>query len=156
MLILVTHSDLYDLSVSARDEIIGLLLRRPAGEALPEVVVSEPDERYHGISMDDVADLTPSHLREFQKEAAPSTMFGLRIFAEDGPVLSKEQLLARLAMELRTFLAATTKRARTVTGNKNVRLIGYRGPHTDDDNRVYAVSLTTYRSLRRFYLLDRP
>ena len=153
-MVVIPHSRFHQLSPSARDEVIGLLLSRPADATPPRTDTVELDERYRGIDMDCVVDLTLSQVREFSKSASPKTMRGLRVFAEEGPVVSLTTLMAVLEMERRIFQGRTTKRTRTVTGDQDAYLLGWSEPWPDNGDGCYAVTPSTYRSLRQFFGMD--
>ena len=91
MQFILDQSDFGELSNKARQEIVSLISRRTAPPA-----VGELDERYRGIAMDGVVDLTTDQVREFAKSASSHTMRGLRAFAENGPVISVVTLNAAL------------------------------------------------------------
>ena len=153
------QSDFGELSTKAREEVVNLILRRTAPPAADEL-----DERYRGIEMAGVVDLTADQFREFAKSVSVSTMHGLQAFAENGPVISVVTLNAALeearvelgrdsAMASSQFQSRTTKRTRTVTGRGDVYLVGWNDWNLveTDDECLYAVTPTTYSSLKQYF-----
>ena len=159
MQFILDQSDFGELSNKARQEIVSLISRRTAPPAVDEL-----DERYRGIAMDGVADLTTDQVREFAKSASSHTIRGLRAFAENGPVISVVTLNAALeearveagrdyAMESSQFQSRTTKRTRTVTGRGDVYLVGWNewNDVETEEECLYAVTPTTYSSLKQYF-----
>lgn len=153
------QSDFGELSNKAREEVVNLILRRSAPPAVKAL-----DDRYRGIDMVGVMDLTADQVREFAKSASPQTMRGLQAFAQEGPVISVTTLNAALeearvelgkdsAMASSQFQSRTTKRTRTVTGRADSYLLGWNDWHLaeTDEECLYAVTPTTYRSLKQYF-----
>lgn len=84
------------------------------------------------------------------------TKAGLRVFAEQGPVIHVNALVEALKKEgsdkYSQFQSRTTVRTRTVTGNKDLFLLGW--DEWEGDEGRYAVTRQTYKSLRRYFRLD--
>ena len=163
MEIILNQSDLDNVSNGTREEIVSLILARPALTTNEEL-----DERYHGIDMTDVVDLTVAQVHEFVKGASRQTVRGLRALAEDGPAISvvtlnaalqevREELGHERAMAPSQFQSRTTRRTRTVAGRGDIWLLGWNDWHLaeTDHECLYAVTPTTYESLKR-YFADSP
>ena len=166
MEISLSQNDLASLSPATRAEILDGLLRGPrVGTLSPEALEGE-DEEYRGFDMEGVVDLTYKQVREWMEAASEHTKAGLRVFAEQGPIIPKKALVEALekarekedrerAMSTSHFQSRTTVRTRTVTRNKDAYLLGW-----DDWDLVeegegrYAVTRTTYESLRRYFRLE--
>ncbi len=149
MQISLSADDLSHLSVSARAELLDFLGSRVLPEETP---VGFMGEKFDQFDMVDVAELTYSQVRQWMEAAAAKTKAGLRVFAEHGPIVHRQRLVDAGVDNTSHFQSRTTIRTRTVTGKKTAFLLGWDDWEGDDGN--YAVTPTTYRSLRRYFQLD--
>lgn len=149
MQILLSADDLAHLSVSARSELLDFLSSR----VLPEETTVGP--KYEGLDqfdMVDVAELTYRQVRQWMEGASAKTRAGLRVFAEHGPTVHVRTLVDAGIENPGHFQSRTTIRTRTVTGKKKAYLLGFDNWESGEGN--YAVTRTTYMSLRRYFQLD--
>lgn len=156
MFIVLTQEDMGLLSESARAEILSQL---GSGKARPKTTVqaapSAMDAIYKDIDMDDVTDLTFKQMQKWMEKASDKTKSGLRVFAENGPVIHSRELADAGVDNIAHFQSRTTIRTRTVTGDPEAFLLGW-----DDWSAVeegegrYAVTPITHQSLRKFFHLD--
>ena len=159
MQVLMTENDLGKLSSAALAEIINCLNPPKVNvderdEISPDALLAE-DAEYRDIDMSRVVDLTPSQMREWMEAASDKTKHALRIFAEQGPVIRVKVLWEAGHENSSHFQSRTTVRTRTVTGQKDAYLLGWDnwGMVEDGEGR-YAVSRTTFESLRRYFQLQ--
>lgn len=151
MHIVLTADDLRQLSRGARDELLALALGQDTREAPAPAVAAENPE-YQGFNMNDVVDLSFRQMQRWMAAASDQTKQGLHVFATRGPIVQAKTLTQAGITNLPHFQSRTTIRTRTVTGNRDAYLLGW-----DDWGRVeegegrYAVTPTTYRSLRRYF-----
>lgn len=152
MLITLTADDLSSLSLSTRNEILKL-----AGAAKEEApsVTSHLGEAYKNVDMTGVSDLTFKQVQTWMEAASDKTKLGLRVFAEQGPVVRAQALIDAGIDNLPHFQSRTTIRTRTVTDDKEAYLLGW-----DDWDQVeygegrYAVTPVTHASLRQYFQID--
>jgi len=157
MLVLLTENDMGRLSPDARAEVVNCL-NTPVderGEISPSAPLAE-DAEYRGIYMsDDVVDLTPSQVREWMEAASEKTKRGLRVFAEQGPVIPLKALTDAGIENYSHFQSRTTVRTRTVTGRKGAYLLTWDDwDEAEEGEGRYAVTRTTFESLRRYFQLQ--
>ena len=149
MQISLSTDDLSHLSVSARAELLDFLGSRVLPEETP---VGFKDEEFDEFDMVDVAELTYSQVRQWMEGASAKTRAGLRVFAEHGPIVHVRTLVDAGVENPGHFQSRTTIRTRTVTGKKKAFLLGWDDWEGGEGN--YAVTPTTYLSLRRYFQLD--
>lgn len=151
MHIVLTPDDLRQLSRGARDELFALALGQDPKDAPAPAVDSDTPE-YQGIDMNDVVDLSFRQIQRWMTAASDQTKQGLYVFATRGPIVRAKTLTQAGIANLPHFQSRTTIRTRTITGDRDAYLLGW-----DDWSRVedgegrYAVTPTTYRSLRRYF-----
>ena len=153
MKLILSKEDLFRLSEPTRAEILDYL-SSPA--SVERHTVENPDRDYDGIDISYVADLTYRQVRIWMQAASNWTKAGLRVFAEQGPVIHVSALVEALKKEgsdkYWQFQSRTTVRTRTVTGNKELFLLGW--DEWEGSEGRYAVTRQTYKSLRRYFHLD--
>lgn len=153
MKLILSKEDLFRLSEPTRAEILDYLSSPASVEKHTD---ENPDNIYDGIDMSYVADLTYRQVRIWMQAASDWTKAGLRVFAEQGPVIHVNALVEALKKEgsdkYSQFQSRTTVRTRTVTGNKELFLLGW--DEWDGDAGRYAVTRQTHKSLRRYFRLD--
>ena len=158
MQIVMTENDMGRLSPAARAEIINCLNPPKVkvdewDEISPDAPLAE-DAEYRDFDMSDVVDLTPSQVREWMEAASDKTKHGLRIFAEQGPVIRVKALMDAGIENYSHFQSRTTIRTRTVTGQKDAYLLGRDNwDVAEEGDGCYAVTRTTFESLRRYFQL---
>lgn len=153
MKLILSKEDLFRLSEPTRAEILDYL-SSPA--SVERHTVENADSVYDGVDMSYVADLTYRQVRIWMQAASDWTKAGLRVFAEQGPVIHVNALVEALKKEgsdkYSQFQSRTTVRTRTVTGNKELFLLGW--DEWEGDEGRYAVTRQTHKSLRRYFRLD--
>ena len=148
MEIVLSEIDFARLGEDARTDILALL-------SPPEPDAPQLSPEFEGLDMDRVVDLTDEQVQQWMEAASDTTKSGVRVFAEQGPIIPPQALTAAGIENLPHFQSRTTVRTRTVTGRKNAHFFGW----SDDwrnvkaEQRKYAVTPTTYRSLRRYFKL---
>jgi hypothetical protein len=149
MLIVLTKEDFTALSPSTRAELLASLTAKPK---------AQPGEFPEGFTADDfegVVDLTPGEIETFMEGCSDQTIEGLKIVAEHGPAIHASLLDDAGIENYGHFQGRVTKRTRTVTKDKDAFLFGW-----DDWGKAdggvghYAVTPTTWRSLRIFFKMD--
>ena len=153
MKLILSKRDLSHLSTRTRTEILDYLSSRVPKEAHAGGV---PDLEYVGFDMSKVADLTYRQLRKWMEAASKWTKAGLRVFAEQGPIIHVRELVEALQDEgsgnYSQFQSRTTVRTRTITGDREAYLLGW--DDWEEGKGRYAVTRETYESLRRYFRLD--
>lgn len=152
MFLTLTNDDLALLSLSTRNEILKLAgaTKEEAPSVTPNLGVA-----YKNVDMTGVADLTFKQVQTWMEAASEKTKIGLRVFAEQGPVVRAQALIDAGIENTSHFQSRTTIRTRTVTGDKETYLLGW-----DDWDQVeygegrYAVTPATHASLRQYFQLD--
>ena len=146
MEIILSKGEFTQLSEATRAEILALL-------SPPDPAASQLGPEFDGLKMDsDRVNLTYEQMQEWMEGAADPTKAGLRVFAEQGPVIRARALTDAGITNLPHFQSRTTIRTRTVTGKKDAFLLGW-----DDWGRVpegegkYAVTPMTHRSLQCYF-----
>jgi hypothetical protein len=106
-------------------------------------------------AFDDVVDLTPGQIEEFMSGCSEETIAGLKVIAEQGPVIHASLLEGAGIENYGHFQGRVTKRTRTVTGDKDAFLLAW-DDWSEAPNGVghYAVTQATFRSLRIYFELD--
>ena len=147
MEIVLSHEEFARLSEDARTEILAFLSPEPdAPQLAPE---------FEGLDMGRVVNLTYEQIQRWMEGASDPTKLGLKVFAEQGPIIRAQALKDVGINNLSHFQSRTTVRTRTITSRKLAYLLGW-----DDWTRVpggegkYAVTPMTHRSLRRYFRLE--
>lgn len=148
MLIVLTKEDFSALSASTRAELLSSLSAKPkmTADGFPE-----------GFNEGDynVVDLSPGDIEYFMEGCADETIAGLRILAENGPVIHASLLDAAGIENYGHFQGRVTKRTRTVTKEKDAYLFAWDNwQEAPDGVGSYAVTQETFRSLRIFFKID--
>jgi hypothetical protein len=149
MLITITKEDLSAFSPSTRAEILAALTSKPKANPgqLPTGFKSE--------DFVDVVELTPGQIEDFMQGCSDETIAGLKVFAEHGPVIHAKLLDDAGIENYGHFQGRVTKRTRTVTGDKDAYLFAWDNwGEAEDGIGQYAVTPTTFRSLRIYFELD--
>ncbi|NGM23970.1 hypothetical protein G3576_28445 [Roseomonas stagni] len=111
-----------------------------------------------GFDWVDVVDLTLPQVREFAEGCHAETVAGLRVFAEEGPIIRASKLNAAGIANYRHFQGRVTKRTRTITKNRHAFLLGWDDWSTAENQAAgcghYGVTAATHKSLREFFGLD--
>ena len=148
MRLILTEADISKLSPSARAELAALAFPR-ANTAPTEFPAGFTAEDYEGV-----VDLTPGQMEEFMEGCSEETKAGLRVIAENGPVIHGSLLDAAGVDNYRHFQSRVTKRTRTVTGDKAAYLFTWDDWKAAGGVGHYAVTPGTFRSLRIYFNLD--
>ena len=149
MEIVLTKDDFTSFSPSTRAEILAYLTSKPKPNTgqLPS-----------GFTADDfvdVVDLTPGQIEEFMAGCSEKTISGLKVFAEHGPVIQAKLLTAVGIEKVGHFQGRVTQRTRTVTGDEDAFLFAWDNwEGVEEGEGQYAVTPTTFRSLRIYFELD--
>ncbi len=117
--------------------------------AEPESAIDyAPDWNWHNR-----VDLTPEIIDEFMEGCAEETIEGLRVLAEQGPMIHATALKAAGIENYGHFQGRTTKRTRTVTKNPKAFLLGFDEWNSPTNNGVghYAVTDTTWKTLKQYF-----
>jgi hypothetical protein len=153
-MILLTGDDLAAFSDATRAEILrrvsDVIGDLPTQSPLPAPLLSEA---YRDIRLDHVEDITFKRISKWMEGLPAPIVAGVRIFAEQGPVIEASALLDA-GINVRRFQSATTRRTRAITGDSDAYFLGWdswRG--ADDPKGRYAVSPITHQSLRRYFRL---
>ena len=156
MMIILTHEDVGSLSPTTRNELLAKLkLGGHDGEASSPAPAPQVGPEYQGIELTDVADLTFRQVQTWMEAASDKTKLGLRVMAEQGPVVRAQALIDAGIENLPHFQSRTTIRTRTVTGDKAAFLFGWNDwTEVEEGEGKYAVSPITFQSLRRYFQLD--
>ena len=118
MQIVLTSDDLSRLKPKTRADIINKLF--------PSDDVSDEND----IDFEDVVGLSFSEVSEFMNNVSEKYQAGLRVIAEDGPVIHASALERAGITNFGHFQGRITLRTRTITGNEDAFLFGW-------DNWVY-------------------
>ena len=149
MQLVLTKEDFIALSPSTRAELLASFSSKPK---------PTPGQLRMGFSaadFEDVVDLTPGEIEEFMEGCSDETVAGLKVFAEHGPVIHATLLDAAGIENYGHFQGRVTKRTRTVTKDKDAYLFAWDDWNSADDGiGQYAVTPTTFRSLRIYFELD--
>ena len=152
MYIVLTPEDYVCLKPEILSEIVACLLGRE-----PETDPVRPETRpdgTEGMNFDGVVDLKPEQVSDFMSGLQHKTKDCLRVVAEHGPIIDAKLLGIE---NYSHFQASLTKRIRTITGEKNARLITWSSwvkSENDDITFHYAVTIVTYKSLRIYFDLQ--
>ena len=151
MMIVLTDTDLSKLKQTSRADIMSVLLRSTAAAAPPQ-------NQAEGFEWEEVVDLTPDQVEEFMQGCSQQTVAGLKVIAEHGPVIAANLLQEAGIENYGHFQGRVTKRTRTVTGDTRAFLFTWddwsEGENAERGYGHYAVTDTTFRSLRGFFGLD--
>lgn len=162
MKLILSKKDLFRLSERTRAEILDYL-SSPRGPE-EERPADDPDQEYVGFDMEYVAALSFRQMQIWMKAASNWTKAGLKVFAEQGPIVHVETLVEALKEEEKRsgkdkvkgdysqFQSRTTVRTRTVTGNREAYLLGWND--WEEEEGKYAIKRRTYKSLRRYFRVD--
>lgn len=147
MQITLNQSDLSKLKPETVADLISVLLPRP------ETPVVEGPE---GFDWEGVVNFTAKDVENFVSGCSDQTIDGLRLIAQHGPVIHTSLLDSVGITNYGSFQGSCTKRARTVSGNKEAYLLSWDEweASEDGDSGNYAVSNTTYQSLRTYFELE--
>ena len=101
-------------------------------------------------------EFTPGEVETFMEafEESASVLAGLRVIAEHGPRIHAGMLDRAGVDDYSSFQRSTTRRARTVAGDKAYLLAWDDWTKASDGIGHYAVTPATHRSLRIFFNLD--
>lgn len=145
----LSKEEISTLSPSTRAELMAHVF------GLPKTVVGDLPEGFTADDFEGVVSLTPGQVEEFMKGCADETKAGLKVFAENGPVVHADLLGPAGIENTAHFQSRVTKRTRTITGDKKAFLFTW---DEWSDHRsgvgVYAVTPATHRSLRIYFNLD--
>jgi len=161
MMLILSASDFALLSPSAQAELMALW---QGAHSTPSAVQQEAQDWRRDpaippeINMSNVIDFSFEQVSEFMSGAHERTQAGLRVFAEHGPVIDARLLSEAGVKNIRHFQSRVTTRTRTVSGNPNAFLFGWDKWSWDPDGHFksgrYAITPTTYLSLRRYFGLN--
>ena len=101
-----------------------------------------------------VVDLKPEQVSDFMSGLQHKTKDCLRVVAEHGPIIDAKLLGIE---NYSHFQASMTKRIRTLTDDKNARLItwgDWMKSENGDITFYYGVTIVTYKSLRMYFDLQ--
>ena len=150
MQITINENDLTKLKPATRQDLLATLFGTTAATI--------PPENADGFEFEEVADLTPEQVAEFMQGCSPQTVAGLQIIAEHGPVIAANLLNEAGIENYGHFQGRVTKRTRTITGDKHAFLFTWddwtSGENAERGYGHYAVTETTFRSLRKHFELD--
>lgn len=151
MMIILNESDLNNLKPTTRADLMAAIFRSPA-------MPTSPQNHAEGYEWEDVVDLTPEDVAEFMQGCSTQTVAGLQLIAEHGPVIAANLLQQAGIDNYGHFQGRVTKRTRTITGNKRAFLFTWDDWNSDENAERgcghYAVTETTFRSLRSYFNLD--
>lgn len=141
---------------SAQQEMLDYAAGRLIVDPTPKVLTKKVD--YSGFDMTTAADMTPANISKFFEVCSDEYKQGIRLFAEKGPIIDFNEITA-LGIKRTQFQSRTTVRTRTVLNDSTSRLMGWDDWETTSDGQEYtkgnyAVSTTTYHSLRKYFGLD--
>ncbi len=146
MYVVLNSEDLSGLSPALREELKALAFPKPQNNAGNIPLGFEEN------AFDDVVDLSLDEVEEFMKGCAPETIAGLRVIAENGPVIHATLLDAAGIENYSHFQGRVTKRTRTITGRKGVFLLTWDDwKKLPDEVGHYAVTQRTFESLRSYF-----
>ena len=150
--IVLTPEDCVRLNPENLREILAYLLGREAQTGARHPATA-PDGA-EGMDFDGVVDLKPEKVSDFMSGLQHKTKDCLRVMAEHGPIIDAKLLGIE---NYSHFQASLTKRIRTITGEKNARLITWSDWVKSENGDVtfyYAVTVVTYKSLRTYFNLQ--
>lgn len=152
MQIIINNTDLIKLKPATRQDLLATLFSSSASAS------STPPQNAKGFEFEEVVDLTPAQVEEFMQGCSPQTVAGLQVIAEHGPVIAANLLNAAGIDNYGHFQGRVTKRTRTITGDKHAFLFTWddwtSGENAERGYGHYAVTETTFRSLRKHFELD--
>jgi hypothetical protein len=152
MYIVLTPEDCVRLKPEILREILAYLFGRETqtGAGRPATAPGGTE----GMAFTGVVDLEPEQVSDFMSGLQHKTKDCLRVVAEHGPVTDAKLLGIE---NYSHFQASLTKRIRTITGDKNARLITW-GDWVElgngDITFYYAVTIVTHKSLRMYFGLQ--
>jgi hypothetical protein len=156
-MIIVTKSAFNRLSAKTKTELMSAVF----GTSLSSLPLPD-DVQMSDFDWSNRAKLTPGEVETFIDDSTnmhAGTIKGLEIIAEFGPIIHSSQLLEKLKDEagvaliddLGTFQRSTTRRVRSVTGDKSAFLLAWND--WVDGEGYYAVTAETHRSLQVYFEL---
>lgn len=149
MQLVLTKEDFIALSPSTRAELLASFSSKP------KPTPGQLPIGFSAADFEDVVDLTPGEIEEFMEGCSDETVAGLKVFAEHGPVIHAKLLDDAGIENYGHFQGRVTKRTRTVTKDKDAYLFAWDDWQSSDDGiGQYAVTPTTFRSLRIYFELD--
>jgi hypothetical protein len=136
------------------------LLKLSAGKAVASLPLSVAETGTADYDYKGLVDLDLEQLTDVIKGLSKSMTDGLRVFAEYEHVVDAHDLIQAWGNDnLAALKAATTKRARTITGARGVMLMNHKPTKWDEDgNEVawdYFVTPKTWQSLRAYFGLEK-
>ena len=155
MKFILSKRDFFRLSARTRTEILDYLSSRAPED---DRTVDDLDKEYIGFDMTNVAVLNYRQVRMWMEVASNWTKAGLKVFAEQGPIVHVGALVEALKKtengsdNYSQFQSRTTVRTRTVTGDREAYLLGW--DDWEEGEGRYAVTRETHKSLRRYFRLD--
>ena len=146
MKILLNESDLSKLKAATKEDLLTLLLK----PELPDI----PNET-ESFDWNGRVDLTPDQIKAFIEGCAEKTVAGLKIIAEEGPVIWADLLEKAEIDNYGHFQGSTTKRVRTVTGKKDAYLLAWDDWASEENQQYgcgrYAITRKTHWSLCEYF-----
>ncbi|PLX38130.1 MAG: hypothetical protein C0606_07820 [Hyphomicrobiales bacterium] len=153
MKLILSPEDLAALSPSARAEIIELLMIA-AGDG-PDANLEDLGEAFADFEMADVVALGADELALLMENVSEKYQKGLRVFAEQGPIIGAGALRKVGIDNVPHFQSRITIRTRTITGNPTAFLMSWDDwTEYDDGWGRYAMHPTTYESLKSFFGIE--
>ena len=129
------------------------LLEAIFGSAAPQS--EDPDFDPSNFDWEGRVDLTPGEVEEFMATLGRETTQALHVIAEHGPAVKASLLDATGIESYASFQRSTTRRVRSITGGKNNFLLAWDDwSAVEEGEGKYAVTNTTFRSLKIFFELD--
>lgn len=152
MNIVLTLEDLAGFSQQTRDELLRHVTDTVGGlPAARPVAAPEHRENYDDIHLSNVEDLTYKQIQIWMDRLPGYAREGVRIIAEQGPVVSAG-MLTDAGISIRQFQNATTRRTRKLTGERSSYFLGWNHwRDLGDPENKYAVTPITHQSLRRYF-----
>lgn len=148
MQLMLDDNDLSNLKPETRADLIATLLGTVGGPA---------QNHAPGFNWENVVDLSVAEVEQFMEGAAAKTRDGLKVFATTGPILLADALNVAGITNYGHFQGRVTQRTRTIKGKKKVFLFTWDDWTTKENTERgfgrYAISDTTYRSLRTYFKL---
>lgn len=150
MQLIINDTDLTKLKPATRQDLLSTFFG--TGASAPGAQNAE------GFDWEEVADLDTDEMDEFMQGCSEQTVAGLKIIAEHGPVIAADLLEKAGISNYGHFQGSVTKRTRTITGDKHAFLFAWDDWSSDENEERgfghYAVTETTFRSLRAYFELD--
>lgn len=146
MKITLNQNDLSKLKPQTREDLLSLVFPKPKATTIKGT---------ENFEWEGVIDFTLNQIESFISGCSEQTTKGLRVFAENGPVIHASLLNTVGITNYGSFQGSCTKRARTISGQKDAFLFSWDDWDTDKNDGLghYAVSEMTFRSLRKYFEL---